>query len=175
MPIYVGNQKINMSGIEKVYVGTTLVYEKAGELILDYITLSGETTSIDRNQAFSFGGTVTAHYTNGTTADVTASTTFSGYNMSTAGTYTVTASYTENGITKTATYSLTVNKIWVQLWSGSKSYTSQYSGSSSPYSWYTETGIGYNTGIRITFTMSASGAESGYTYSTKYKSAVGGS
>ena len=87
---------------------------------LDSISVSGQTTSINRGKAFSFGGTVTAHYANGTTANVTSLTTFSGYDMSTSGTYTVTASYTEKGITKTITYSLTVNKVWTTLWSGTK-------------------------------------------------------
>ena len=118
MPIYNGTQKVKMSGIAKIYVGTQLVYQNAPALVS--ITLSGQTTSIDRGSAFSFGGTVTANYSNGSTADVTSSTTFSGYNMSTAGTYTVTASYTENGITVTATYNLTVNKIWSTLWSGTR-------------------------------------------------------
>lgn len=118
MPIYVGTQKIDVSGMDKVYVGTQLVYQNAP--ILTSITLSGQTTSLNRGASFSFGGTVTATYSNGTTADVTSDTTFSGYNMSTAGTYTVTASYTEDGITATATYSLTVNKIWSTLWSGTK-------------------------------------------------------
>lgn len=108
MAIYVGTQKIDVSGVAKVYVGTQKVYDDIP--VLESITLSGQTTSLNRGASFSFGGTVTAHYSNSTTANVTSQTTFSGYNMSTAGTYTVTASYTENGITKTATYSLTVNK-----------------------------------------------------------------
>lgn len=123
MPIYVGTQKIDVSGMDKIYVGTQLVYQKNTPNILDSITLSGQTTSLNRGASFSFGGTVTAHYTNGNTANVTSSTTFSGYNMSTAGTYTVTASYTEDGITKTATYQLTVNKAWTTIWSGNKSLT----------------------------------------------------
>lgn len=116
MPIYNGTQKLSFSG--KIYVGTQLVYQNAPELTS--ITLSGQTTSLNRGANFSFGGTVTAHYSNGSTANVTSSTTFSGYNMSLGGTYTVTASYTENNITKTATYSLTVNKVWSTLWTGSK-------------------------------------------------------
>ncbi len=106
MAIYNGTQKVKMSGIAKVYVGNTLVYQNAP--VLTSITLSGQTTSLNRGSAFSFGGTVTAHYDNGTTADVTANTTFSGYNMSSTGQYTVTASYTENNITQTATYTLKV-------------------------------------------------------------------
>ena len=110
MPIYNGTQKVSVSGVAKAYVGTQLVYQKGG-VVLDTITIAGYTTSLNRNAAFSFGGTVTANYSDGTTADVTSESTFSGYNMSVAGTYTVTVSYTEDGITATATYSLTVNKI----------------------------------------------------------------
>ena len=50
--------------------------------------------------------------------------------MSVSGTYTVTASYTEDSTTVTATYSITVNKKWTQIWSGSKqSYARVYYGS----------------------------------------------
>ena len=83
---------------------------KAKELVS--IALSNQITSIDRKAAFDFGGTVTATFDNGTTEDVTSSTTFSGYDMSVAGTYDVVASYTSGEVTKSATYSLTVNKIW---------------------------------------------------------------
>lgn len=68
------------------------------------ISVSGQTTSFDVGDTFSFGGTVTAHYNNGSSADVTASATFSGYNMSTAGNQTVTVSY--GG--QTTTYEITV-------------------------------------------------------------------
>lgn len=46
MPIYVGNQKIEMSGMDKVYVGTTLVYQK-NAVVLTGITLSGYTTTFN--------------------------------------------------------------------------------------------------------------------------------
>lgn len=103
--------------VKQISINGVVVWSSVAELVS--ITLSGQITSLDRGSAFSFGGTVTATYSNGATANVTSSTTFSGYNMSTAGTYTVTASYTENGVTVTATYSLTVNKAWTQVWSGS--------------------------------------------------------
>lgn len=86
-----------------------IIWQKSKEL--QSIVLSGQTTSLNRNATFSFGGTVTAHYSDSSTADVTANTTFSGYDMSTSGTYTVTASYTEDSTTVTATYSLTVKPI----------------------------------------------------------------
>ena len=75
---------------------------------LSSIAVSDQKTSLKKDSAFEFGGTVTATYTDTTTKDVTLSATYSGYNMSVADTYTVTVSYTENGTTKTATYSLTV-------------------------------------------------------------------
>ena len=106
MPIYNGTQKIKMSGIDKIYVGTTLVYQNAPLLVS--IALSGQTTSFHVGDAWSFGGTVTATYSNGSTADVTAATTFSGGNTSSAGTKTVTATYTEGSVTVTATYNITV-------------------------------------------------------------------
>lgn len=76
---------------------------------LSSISISGQKTSFTVDESFSFGGTVTAHYSDNTTSDVTASATFSGYNMSVAGNYTVTVSYTYSGTTKTTTYSITVN------------------------------------------------------------------
>ena len=36
MPIYNGTQKISMSGIDKVYVGTTLVYQKTPPVTITY-------------------------------------------------------------------------------------------------------------------------------------------
>lgn len=127
---------------------------------LDYITLSGYTSTLDRDDTYVYGGTVTASYTDGSTADVTNSTTFSGYNMSLGGTYTVTASYTEDNITKTATYSLTVNKLWSDIWTGSKTVKqvgSTTTGSSSNFA-STVNGTGSTPRIRIKFsTLSGTG------------------
>lgn len=78
---------------------------------LSNITLSGQTTTFDVGDEFEFGGTVTAHYEDSTSANVTSKATFSGYNMSSAGTQEVTVSYTEGQITKTATYNITVNAV----------------------------------------------------------------
>ena len=128
MPIYNGSQKLKFSG--KIYVGSQLVYEDTP--VLTSLTITGQTTSLARGSTFSFGGSATAHYSNGTSANVTTSCTFSGYDMSTAGTYTVTVSYTEGGITKTATYSLTVNKAWTTIWSGTKSLQWSNTSSSAP-------------------------------------------
>ena len=69
------------------------------------ITVNATKTTFTVGEAFAFVGTVTANYSNGTTEDVTASATFSGYNMSQAGTQIITVAYEG----KTATYDITVN------------------------------------------------------------------
>ena len=73
------------------------------------ISISGNyNTEFTVGDSFSFGGTVTANYSDSSSTDVTESATFTGYDMSTAGNQTVTVSYTEGGVTKTVTYSITV-------------------------------------------------------------------
>lgn len=77
---------------------------------LSYISISGDyKTSFTVGDTFSFGGTVTAHYNDNSTADVTSQATFSGYNMNVSETQTVTVSYTEGGIPKTTTYTITIS------------------------------------------------------------------
>lgn len=76
---------------------------------LSSISISGYTTSFTIDDSFSFGGTVTAYYSDSTNANVTSSATFTGYDMSTPGSQTVTVSYTYGGTTKTTTYQITVN------------------------------------------------------------------
>lgn len=123
-------------------------------VVLDYIVISGQTSSLNRGSAFTFGGTIIAHYSDGSTSDVTASTTFSGYDMSTSGTYTVVASYSEGEITKTASYTLTVNKAWSSLWSGSKKlYWNCAYAAPSAVDVYTSSLTG-TVDIRVTFTTS---------------------
>lgn len=151
--------------VKSITVGGVVIWQEQSAKVLTSITLSGQTTSLARDSAFSFGGTVTAHYDDSSTADVTADTTFSGYNMSTKGTYTVTASYTENGVTKTATYSLTVTAKWVTLWSGTKTITwSNGSGQPSDQSNFAQsaTGQGTTPQIRVTFSISTSSIPTNY-------------
>lgn len=85
-----------------------VLWEEVSVVSLDYITIDLYKTKLPTGSTFVFGGMVIAVYTDGTNAEVTSSATFSGYDMSTAGTYTVTVSYTENGVTRTANYSLQV-------------------------------------------------------------------
>lgn len=78
---------------------------------LSSISLSGTyPTTFHVGDAFSYDGIiVTATYEDESTKNVTASATFSGYDMANAGDQTVTVSYTENEVVKTATYDITVN------------------------------------------------------------------
>ena len=98
----------------------TVTYETSGggdtptAKNLSSIELSGEyPTVFTEGDAFSYEGmTVTAFYDDETDANVTAKATFTGYNMSTLDEQqTVTVSYTENGVIKTASYDITVNAI----------------------------------------------------------------
>ena len=79
---------------------------------LSSITLSGEyQTEFQQGDEFSHEGmTVTATYNDGTSADVTSSATFSGYDMSDVSEQTVTVTYEEGEVTKTATYQIIVNE-----------------------------------------------------------------
>lgn len=83
-------------------------YEETPAVTLASISVSGQTTSFNVGDNFTFGGTVTATYSDQSTQDVTSSATFSGYDLTKAGNYTVTVSYTEGNVTKTTTYSITV-------------------------------------------------------------------
>ena len=74
--------------------------------VLTGITISGEQTTYTVGDEF-VKPTVTAHYDDDSSTDVTSSASFSGYNMGVAGEYTVTVSY--GG--KSTTYDITVNDV----------------------------------------------------------------
>ena len=90
---------------------TEIVVTVGQAAALSSIALSGDyPTTFHVGDAFSHEGiVVTANYEDQTTKDVTASAEFTGYNMATEGVQTVTVSYTEGEVTKTATYDITVN------------------------------------------------------------------
>lgn len=128
--------------------------------VVTSITLSGQNTSLNKDSTFIFGGTVTAHYNDNTTANVTTSTTFSGYDMSTAGSQTVTATYTEEGVTVTATYTLTVvAEGWHTLWQGTATITNNkgtVTGNTNNLC-TSASGTGTSPKLRITFSFPSSG------------------
>ncbi len=124
------------------------LYKKVESKTLSSISVSGGTTAFTVGDTFTFGGTVTAHYSDSSSANVTSSATFSGYNMNTAGNYTVTASYSEGGVTKTATYGITVSapttptislngSSFTGYTGQSFSVTATYSNLSSAFAWST--------------------------------------
>lgn len=76
---------------------------------LSSITISGYKTTFVEGDTFAFDGTVTAHYSDSSSFDVTSSSTFTGYNMASVGNHTVTVSYTYKGTEKTQSYSITIN------------------------------------------------------------------
>ena len=110
-----GTQTVTVS-YTKGEVTKTATYEiTVNPIQLTGITLSGDyPTTFNVGDTFSHEGmTVTATYDDNTLEDVTADATFEGYDMSTAGTQTVTVSYTKADVTKTATYEITVNAVAV--------------------------------------------------------------
>ncbi len=90
---------------------TEIVVTVGQAAALSSIALSGDyPTTFHVGDAFSYEGiVVTANYEDQTTKDVTASAEFTGYDMATEGAQTITVSYTEGEVTKTATYDITVN------------------------------------------------------------------
>ena len=101
------------SATKAIYVKSIVVtYSAASASPLSSIALSGTyPTKFYVGDEFSHEGmTVTATYDDASTNDVTSSASFSGYNMANAGNQMVTVSYTENDITKTAQYGITVSE-----------------------------------------------------------------
>lgn len=112
------NQEVKMTGYfntihtSKNYV-KVIVTEIVGTGSQPAVTLS----SIEVNNAktsYNVGDqfvkpTVTAYYSDQSSKDVSASATFSGYDLTKAGSYTVEVSYTEGGVTKTTSYGITVS------------------------------------------------------------------
>ena len=118
--------------VNSLYINSyTITYESASTSTktLSSISLGTQTTSYYVGDEF-VKPTVTATYSDSSNADVTNSTTFTGYDMSTAGDYTVTASYTEGSVTKTATYSITVTAktLSTLTLTGTPSTTTYYAG-----------------------------------------------
>lgn len=104
------------------------------KLVSIAITTPPAKTTYVSGETFSPAGMiVTATYSNGATANVT------GYScsptlLSTVGTQTITVSYTENGVTKTATTSVTVNRKTISA-VPSQSGTLTYNGGSQSPTW----------------------------------------
>ena len=108
--------KITAEFIAFVYNGTTFEFQgeiktvvnPSKELTSIDLDLTNVTTSFELNDTFNYDGlVVTAHYGDGSTKEVTP-TSVSSPDMTSVGDKTVTVSYTENEITKTASYTISV-------------------------------------------------------------------
>ena len=97
---------IIVTSSNKRLTGGTIKLLEGQSATLDHISITGQKTAFYEDDTFEFGGTVTAHYDDSSSADVTEDASFSGYDMSTTGNQTVTVSY--GG--KTTTYDITVNE-----------------------------------------------------------------
>lgn len=78
-------------------------------VVLTSIALSGQTTDYTVGDTFAFTGTVTATYSNGSTKTVTP-TTVSSPDMASAGSKEVTVTYTEEGVSVSSKYTITVSE-----------------------------------------------------------------
>ena len=142
--------------IESITVNYSCTYDGGAdpdpsEGVLSSISVSGQSTSYIKNDIFSFDGIVTAHYSNGASANVTSSATFSGYDLSTLGSQTVTVSYTEDDITKTTSYTISVvNSMQVYL-TGTYSFTGRTRAESSTSPIWNDMTISFTAGGSCTW------------------------
>ena len=100
-------------GVKKGTEFTLTVIEDPSAKVLESISIQtpASKTEFVVGETFSHDGiAVYAHYSNSDTANVTGSCVFSNPDMTTAGQKVVTISYTEGGVTKTVTYTITVKQ-----------------------------------------------------------------
>ena len=79
------------------------------EVSLASIAVSGQKTDFTVGDTFTFGGVVTATYSDGSTKNVTDDAEITAPDLSTAGTKNVAVSYTEKEVTRTTSYQVTVS------------------------------------------------------------------
>ena len=84
---------------------------------LSSIAISGEKTSYTMGDSF-VKPTITATFSDSTTSNVTSSASFNGFDTNLVGQQTITVSYTYGGITKTASYTITVTPLTTTETSG---------------------------------------------------------
>ncbi len=155
------NGQVRITNIDVLY---EITIDDSGKT-LESISLSGEyTTSFTVGDEFSFGGTVTATYSDNTTEDVTSEATFSGYDLSTSGDQTVTVAFDD----VTTTYGIIVNEI-----DPTASLTLNFDLTKNPGNWPTEnstalTNYSYSLkGTDYTFSLRNVKCNSGYLMLTK--------
>ena len=102
-----------LTSVTGTYLGETVVVNgiTVQAIALSSITTSGQKVNYSVGDTFSYDGTCTAHYNNGSSQTVTPTVNSSAVNMSKEGNYEVTLSYTEGGVTKTTSYSISVTEV----------------------------------------------------------------
>lgn len=109
-----GSYTVTVSYIEKEITKTatyniTVNSEPTPVATLTSISLTNVKSEYKVNDEF-VKPTVTAHYSDGSSRDVSEFATCEGYNLSVYGTYTILVSYTENNVTRNTSYVINVNK-----------------------------------------------------------------
>lgn len=87
---------------------TSQVISVKDAVTLTSINVTNPKTSFVEGDGFSFGGTVTANFSDGSHATVTNEATFTGYTMTTVSNQTVTVHYTYKNVERTTTYQISV-------------------------------------------------------------------
>ena len=111
---------IPQGGVKRITINGTTVWEEPVAKTLVSISLNPSSgSSAPTTSTWTYTGTVTATYSDGTTANVTSGTTYTQPDRLVYGQQSITFSYTEDGVTKTAVYTMSVSHGWVTLESGS--------------------------------------------------------
>ena len=99
------------------FTGVTVNYTKTGTgsgepvvKTLDSIAVTGMKQEFVEGDEFTFGGTCTATYNDGTTIDVTKDATFTGYDMNQIGEQTIYVSYKEGDVTANTSYKINISE-----------------------------------------------------------------
>ncbi len=96
-------------GVKAYYISYTA--ESSSSKTMTSISLDGYESNFTYGDEFDFGGDIIVTYSDSSTKYLDETkVSFSGYNMNSIGEQTVTVSYTEGGVTKTADYTITVSK-----------------------------------------------------------------
>lgn len=160
-------KKIKFAGLSNkyAYFNTITINYACGEAApksLSSISVSGQREEFDVGDTFEFGGTVTAHYSDSTSADVTSSAIIDSneVNMSSAGEYEVGVSYSDAYGNANTSYSITVSN-----GESGTGLTGTYAGTYSTFTFTSNTtGTYTRSGSVVNFTYIISGASITFTY-----------
>jgi len=93
---------------------------------LTSISAAGYKSIFEKGDAFSFGGVVTATFSDASTSNVTSESSFNGFSSEEIGTKTITVSYTYNSVTKTCEYTVDIVEKQTDLGKQKISYIINY-------------------------------------------------